>query len=370
MVAYRMPGEAPISLVHAPPPVVVCRCCGVVAPTHGTACAACKRPLADTRVQVPAQSLDTFWVAVRCGFTCNSCKFLAPLDALDADGAVECAHCGLRQRFEVPLWTPALEFAHAVGDLAGPQPEGRNPHPILWIGSENPYAGAGEQHAFEHTESGVLSIDAAPGHPVCRRCHVPVAATVTGPGAVETRCPTCNEHATFALTDEGRNLSAALLAGVADEHRKDRLRATATATVAGVIALTCPSCGGPLGVPDHGGIAICTFCKAACIVPARVRTRARNETPEPEVWWLLFQGASAKRRELEAPTDGAGPGAAAKAIGGMIKFGGDQTPIGDAPAVYDAPEVPGVYWPQVAVTAVVGTVAAALGMVIYEALLR
>jgi hypothetical protein len=49
-------------------------------------------------------------VAVRAGFTCNSCRFLAPLDSLDADGAVECAHCGLRQRFDNDNWAiePAI----------------------------------------------------------------------------------------------------------------------------------------------------------------------------------------------------------------------------------------------------------------------
>ncbi|MFT3775709.1 MAG: hypothetical protein QM820_60960 [Minicystis sp.] len=367
MVAYRMPGAPPPSLVPAPPAVWICRRCGVVAPSEGSACAVCKQTLAETRAQVPAQSLDTFWVAVRCAFTCNSCKFLAPLDNLDADGAVECAHCGLRQRFDVPSWTAALDFAHAVGDLAGPQPEGRNPHPTLWIGSENPYAEAGKTHAFERTESGVLAIDAAPGHPVCRRCHVPVAVTVTAPGAAETRCPTCGDTARYAIADDARKLSGALVAVIADEHRNDRLRAQAVATQAGVMALKCPSCGAPLGLPDSGGVATCTFCKAACIVPARVRTRARNETPEPDVWWILFQGASAKRRDLEAPSEPAAgaPNAIKKLIAGRA-----YTPIGDAPGVYDAPEVPGIYWPQVGVTALVGTVAAALGIAIYEVLIR
>jgi len=307
-----------------------------------------------------------FWVAVRCAFTCNSCKFLAPLDGLDADGAVECAHCGLRQRFDVSSWTPALDFAQAVGDLAGPLPEGRNPHPTLWIGSENPYAGVGDTGTFERTESGALAIDAAPGHPVCRKCQVPVTVTVTAPGAAATRCPTCGDTATYALADEGKNLSSALVALVADDHRNDKRRAQAAPTQAGVMALACPACGAPLGLPDAGGIAPCTFCKIACIVPARVRMRARNETPEPTVWWMLFQGASAKRRALEAPTDDAGGGA--KAALKLIKFGHDDTPIGDAPGVYDAPEVPGIYWPQVAVTGALGTAAVTIGVLLYELL--
>lgn len=368
-MVLRITGAAPSATANAPPAVVVCRSCGIVAPTQGTHCSLCNKPLDETRVQVPAQSADTFWVAVRCGFTCNSCKFLAPLDALDADGAVECAHCGLRQRFEVPQWTPALEFAHAVGDLAGPLPEGRNPHPTLWIGSENPYDGVGVRHAFEHAESGVLSIDAAPGHPVCKRCRVPLVASILRPGAVETRCPTCGDLAKFNANDQGRSLCPSLVAVVADEHRSDRPRAQAQPTQTGVTALKCPSCGAPLGMPDSGGMATCTFCSAACIVPARVRARARHGTPEPDVWWMLFQGVSAKRRELQEPTDDGAPGPAVKALR-LIKLGGDQTPIGDAPGVYDAPEVPGIYWPQVAVTAVTGTAAAVLGLLIYELILH
>lgn len=364
MVAYRSPGGPPPSMTGAPP-TRVCKHCGVVAPTQGTACAVCKKALAEVCVEVPAQSQDTYWVAVRCGFTCNSCKFLAPLDALDADGAVDCAHCGLRQRFEVDSWRGALAFAHAVGDLAGPRLEGRTPHPTLWIGSENPYVGVGTKVTFERMESGALAIDASPGHPICRACRVPVSVALTGAGAVSTRCPQCAATATYATEDAARNLHDKLVAVIADEHRNDRLRAQATATQAGVMALKCPACGAPLGVPDSGGIATCTFCKAACIVPARIRTRARNETPEPDVWWMLFQGPSSKRAELEAPTaDDAAPTVAAAL--NFFKPGAKKVPIGDAPGVYDAPEVGGIYWPQVGLTVALGSVAVIVGMVLYE----
>ena len=114
---------------------------------------------------------EALWVAVRCSFVCNQCRFPAPLDALDADGAVDCGSCGLHQRFEVEAWREALDFAHAVGDLAGPAPEGRHPHPTLWIGSENPHARVGDTQTFDR-RSGIsangLAIEVAPGHPVCR----------------------------------------------------------------------------------------------------------------------------------------------------------------------------------------------------------
>src|SRR6185295_10892156 len=96
----------------------------------------------------PRHDVSGYWVAVRCSFQCRSCGFAAPLDQLDIDGAVECAYCGLRQRFEPSTWTEALEFAHAVGDLAGPEPEGRYPNPSLWIAPANPFADVGETLTF------------------------------------------------------------------------------------------------------------------------------------------------------------------------------------------------------------------------------
>ncbi len=350
---------------------MVCRRCGVVAPAHGTACAVCAQPLAEVRAPAPPE--EGIWVAVRCTFTCNSCKFAAPLDALEADGAVECACCGLRQRFEVDAWRAALDFAHAVGDLAGPAPEGRHPHPTLWIGSENPYATVGDTRTFERgspISSSNLCVEATPGHPVCHACQVLLVTRVTGPGALSTECPRCGDRAAYLVTDEARQLSASFVAAVAHEHRTDRPRARTTqagATQAGVVALTCPGCGAPLSLGSGGRLQVCAFCKVSCIVPARSLASRGQDTPAPEVWWLLFQGASRKRRELEAPVAESASPTAAAALAMLRRSVKKATPIGDEPGVYEAPEVRGVYWPQVALTLVAGSVAVALGLAIYAA---
>jgi hypothetical protein len=364
MSAYRDPGGVP-SGVPAAPPVSVCRRCGVVAPALGSTCTVCQGALSETRVEVPALPHEALWVAVRCAFICNQCKFLAPLDALDADGAVDCAGCGLHQRFDVEAWSEVLAFAHAVGDLAGPLPEGRHPHPTLWIGSENPHAKVGDTETFDRKGvicSNEVSVDAAPGHPVCHACHVPLATQVTGPGTVATQCPHCGDRAAYTLPDAARRLCGSLLGAVAHEHRTDRPRARAAPTKEGVIALTCPSCGAPLSVTGTGRLQTCSFCKAACVVPAR--RDWTGTAPPPEVWWLLFHGASQKRRELEAPTDVAA--SAVQAAINMFKPRGDAAPIGDAPGVYDAPEVTGIYWPQVGLTLLLGSVAVAIGFGIFE----
>jgi hypothetical protein len=301
-------------------------------------------------------------------FTCNSCRFLAPLDGLDVDGAVDCACCGLRQRFDVEAWREALDFAHAVGDLAGPSPEGRSPHPTLWIGSENPHAAVGDTQTFELrgiSLSGV-AVDAAPGHPVCRACHVPLSTMGTGPSKVATQCPRCGERAEYTIPDDARRFSKALLGAVAHDHRTDRPRARAAPTKEGVIALVCPSCGAPLTVAGSGRLQTCTFCKASCIVPSRSASPKGGDTPAPEVWWILFEGTSRKRGELLLPTEEGGTAVAA-AIN-LLKPGSDSAPIGDAPGVYAAPEVKGIYWPQVALTLLLGSAAVAIGFGIFELL--
>jgi hypothetical protein len=333
-----------------------------VAPLQASACEVCNQPLASVRVASPAEPIDRVWVAVRCGFTCNSCRFLAPLDALDADGAVECAHCGLRQRFEVERWRDALAFAHGVGDLAGPAPEGRNPDPVLWIGSENSHVNTGVTRTFEQATFGTLAIDAAPGHPVCGRCREPLALSAR-PGAVETRCPRCGDQATHSISSAAVDLYPALVAAVSEELRSDRPKARAAATSAGVIALSCPSCGAPLELSEAGTVQTCRYCRASCIVPPQTVARALRRTPEPAVWWLYFQGLSAERRRLLAPPPGSdfGRGAAARKL---LELARRKTRPTDAPGVYETPERPGFNWLQFAVTVGLGAVALLIGMVL------
>jgi predicted amidophosphoribosyltransferase len=340
----------------------ICRQCGVVAPLQGSACEVCKQPLDSVRAASPAERVDQVWVAVRCGFTCNSCRFLAPLDALDADGAVECAHCGLRQRFEVDRWREALEFAHGVGDLSGPGPEGRNPDPVFWIGSENPHANTGITRTFEQATFGSLAIDASPGHPVCGRCREPLALSAR-PGAVDTRCPRCGDQATHTISSAAVDLCPALVAAVSEEHRSDRPKARATATAAGVVALSCPSCGAPLELTEAGTVHTCRYCRASCIVPHQSVARALARTPEPAVWWLYFQGLSAERRRLLASPDGseAGPGAAARKL---LQLARQKARLSDVPGVYETPERPGFNWLQLAVTVGLGAVALLIGLVL------
>lgn len=171
------------------------------------------------------------------------------------------------------------------------------------------------------------------------------------------------------MDDEGRHLSGALVGVVADEHRADRPRARTMPTQSGVVALTCPGCGAPLSLTGRSRLQTCSFCNASCLVPAGSFGARGRDTVQPEVWWILFQGPSKKRRELEAPTETPAPPAMKSALG-LLKPGGDHTPIGDAPGVYTAPEVEGIYWPQVGITLLLGSAAVAIGFVIFEIFAR
>lgn len=340
----------------------VCRRCGVIAPVTGTHCEVCRQPLASVRVNAPAQPVDQCWVAVRCGFTCNSCRFLAPLDGLDADGAVECAHCGLRQRFDVELWGQALAFAHSVGDLSGPSREGRNPHPTIWIGSENPHAATGASRTFEHENFGTLSVDASPGHPICDRCLEPLAVTCPGRGVAQASCARCGDRAEHRVSDAALAEYSGLAAVISDEQRSDRPAAALTANATGVISLNCPSCGAPLDVAGTGTVQTCRYCHVTCIVPHKSLSRALRKTPEPTLFWLLFQGLSSQRSELLRSPEKGHDGAGKKALA-LLKLGRAKE-IGDPPGVYEAPEKTGMNFGQMFLTILLAAVALFLGFVV------
>jgi len=303
---------------------------------------------------------DFFWVAVRTGFTCNSCRFLAPLDGLDVDGAVECAQCGLRQRFDVPLWSNALKFAHGVADLAGPHPEGRAPHPSVWVGTENPYKAVGDTKTMEEASDGMLQIAAGPGHPVCHKCALPLAAALGPQGVVTTQCSKCGERATWQLPPEAANLHEALVGVVSDENRSDRPRVLASME-AGATSLKCPGCGAPLKVQGEDGVQTCPYCSVSAIVPWRRIVRMRNEVPAPEVWWLLMRGPSLKRLTLEAPGAASATTMSAKKL---IRRTDGPSDISNDAGVHEAPIPPGPNWPQILFTVVAGLIALAIGYLV------
>jgi hypothetical protein len=319
------------------------------------------------------------WAAVTSAFTCRSCAFLAPLDGLALDGSVECAQCGLRQAFDPESWRAPLAFAHDVADLAGPSPEGRVAKPRVWIGSDNPHGEVGVTTTLKSCASSggggddvralfggasaqrAMSLDAAPGCPVCTRCAVPLEIGFDG-GATLTRCPRCGEAARHVLGERAAALCPTL-AGVVSVDDSDRPRARVAASAGGVIALACPACGAPLHATD-GRRATCTFCKAIALLPRYgAAPAASGAQVKAQLWWVLFKGPSAARRALETPViaqipaDGLGLGIVPFGAKSLFKSPGSQ---GGSGGVDVAPETPQPGLLQIAVTIVCALVALAI----------
>jgi hypothetical protein len=327
-------------------------------------------------VPAPALAGEAFVVALKATFQCKSCSFAAPLDHLDVDGSVDCLQCGVRQRFDVESWREALAFAHGVGDLAGPDPEGRSSHEAVWIGGDNPHRDVGVELTFAVlAEEGTqrvdgltlersLRVEVAPGHPACRKCLTLLTVTLAGDKTASTSCPKCAETGTYTLPDGASALASGLVAAIADEHRTDRPRAKEAG--GGVQTLSCPSCGGPLKLQAYDRTATCEYCHTACLIPVRALLR-EGEAPRPRIWWLAFSGRSAKRTELES---GAGFSldtynkAVADAAGYFTPVKPRRNLIGEDPGVYEAPEAAGPNLKQLAVTFVLGVAALVIGALI------
>jgi len=296
----------------------LCGHCGVIAPTEHAACSICGTDFASPPVQVALSDDGPTWVAMRCRFQCRSCGFVAPLDALDVDGAVDCGQCGLAQQFDIDAWRGALDHAHGVGDLAYPVPEGRHPHDLLWVGDDNPFVEmASTQSMSNYQEGGTsqvggvqvfrsLMIEAGPGHPVCRKCAVPLAIEVAADGDASTRCATCGDVGVYALPDRAQDLCATVSSVVGPEHRTDRVSARLEAAAGKPISLKYPECNGGLEATRRE-VAACPFCGTAVWIPRRARVHDVGAPMEPIVWWVGFAGPSSARRELEqgtVPTEG------------------------------------------------------------------
>ena len=277
----------------------VCPACGVIAPIDSAQCESCSRPLARPHVSA-AEVGNLHWVALRCTFQCRACEFPFPLEGLVTAEGIDCAQCGSLQRFEVDQWMEALQFAHAVGDLGGRPPEGRFPNPEVWIGDVNPHKDIGKTATFATKQTGRISTDASPGHPICRVCARPLDCQVGHGGRVETRCSGCGAAEHYALPPNAARFTGLVKGVVADEHAAGRRDVKVQATQAGATALVCPQCGAALqGL--SGTTAQCAYCKTVAFVPARARPRETGQLVKPTVFWMAFQGPSPDREVLERP---------------------------------------------------------------------
>jgi Zn finger protein HypA/HybF involved in hydrogenase expression len=295
------------------------------------------------------------WVAVRGSFACRSCGFQSPLEGIVVADGVDCAQCGSFQRFEKSAWRPGLAFAHAVGDLGGPTPEGRFPSADVWIGDANPHASIGMTGTFAVKESDGLRVEASPGHPVCRKCRVLFDLRPEG-AALVAQCPTCAATARFALSPEIAALAPAARAAVSEEQRLGRQEVNVQAMEAGLVAMTCPQCGA--AVKPDGQTVACGYCAAHAFVPPRARPRGPGRIVKPIVFWVAFDGPSPERKALETPKAAV---IDLKLVKGIFTRG--LKPI---PGIELAEKRAGTDWKQLLLTASLTTLAMVVGYFIYE----
>ena len=288
----------------------LCPACGVMAPAERRSCEWCEAPL-DRCPSIPDGPDGIYPVVVCCHFQCRSCGHRSPLNELDLDGTVRCLRCGLDQMFDVSSWAAALDHAHGVGDLAGPSPEGRHPHPRISIAGDNPLASIGRYRTSARlaqsgtrVEDGMvvprsLIIDAAPGWPLCSRCNLPLEIRGSD-GHATTSCPDCGRSASYDIDPRARQLCSGLIAAVAEDQRTDRLAVQVTGQEAGEASvLRCPGCGAAMSDVSDAATVRCEFCNTVARIPAAVRQELFDHEPDEQVWWLLFGGPSKQRRALE-----------------------------------------------------------------------
>ena len=292
--------------------MAVCLGCGGIAPRQDSTCMICvlDLPPVQDRPAVPSDPAGRFWVAVRCQFQCRVCGHLSPLDHLDMDGSVVCLRCGMSQIFDVGSWNEGLEHAHAVGDLAGPHAEGRFPDREVSIAGINPFCDIGigssvaiSQQSALVVEDGLMTtrslrVEASPGQPLCRRCRACLQVTEASGHRLALACPACGDSHAYEIPPQATAACAGLRGVMADEHRLGSREARVEQGGGGAEVIRCPNCSAAVTVSGASTIVDCGYCHVSLRIPGNTLQRMGHHEPRPLVWWLLFEGPSARRREL------------------------------------------------------------------------
>ncbi len=218
--------------------------------------------------------------------------------------------CGIGQAFDAVQWSDALGHAHDVADLSGPNPDGQNPVPGRSIAGKSQHGRIGTEFTSSTKTQNSMIMDGrgtrthslrttvSPGHPLCTSCRVPLEVLIEPTGTTRTRCPRCNDAATYALPANVSTVYGALRGIIAGEQRSDRPVARTVRDQGGVEAVVCPGCGAAL-VAGEGEMVKCTFCSVTSRVPGKLARRQRQGAPPPMVpFWVLLEGLSPGRKKL------------------------------------------------------------------------
>jgi len=135
-----------------------------------------------------------------------------------------------------------------------------------------------------------LRTTVSPGHPLCKACHVPLEVVVEPNAVTRTRCPQCNDGATYALPPNAPAVYGALRGIIAGEQRTDRPVARTAPWSGRRGGGGLPACGAALAAGE-GEMVKCTFCSMTSRVPGKLARRQRQGAPPPMVpFWVLLEG--------------------------------------------------------------------------------
>ncbi len=286
----------------------LCSSCGIRAPGPDVGCVVCCSPSGGRPLPAPERPDGTCWACIWGQFTCRSCGFQSPINFLDADGGLQCVHCGIDQAFDVSRWPGVLALAHDVADYEGPSPQYRATDPslplTLDLGEWRHIARHPQCYTWTDAEDSmslVLEWAVAPGHPVCRSCGALLESGFDIQHRLVTSCPGCGDRSTYDLGSAVVRLYRPLAGVVADEHRVDLpLARPREDRQSQAVAIECPLCRAPLAVgADAPPIVSCEHCGASVRVPSEIRRGADVEGTGIVPFWLLFEGISRARAEAE-----------------------------------------------------------------------
>jgi len=294
------------------PSMAICAQCGVIAPIHADKCDSCKAALPPSaeRMTISPRADGRYWLQVRAQFKCKHCDKRSPINHVDVDGTFTCLRCQGDQGADAGVWATGLRFCHEVGDLAGPDPQGRHPDPETSIAELNKWADIGVDRTranldYDETIIGgggiklrSLFLQARPGVPLCDDCRSPLEIEVEEPSKLRASCASCGTSHRYETDPKAHRMVKAFLGALSDDHRADRSAKIAATEPGAPVAIECPSCGAALGLEATDHFVICEFCHTPSKIPSRVRSQLFTEGVELEPFWLMFEGPSKARDKL------------------------------------------------------------------------
>lgn len=300
---------ADFSVDGVPPGMMpICGGCGALTASDRSGCMLCGASYTLKKL-VPTFTDGRYFTRIVAHFLCRSCGQRSPLNALDVDGMVTCTRCGLTQAYDVSVWSEALETAHGVSDLAFPKPDGR-------------FANAGDPPVADHAAAAVgksrsaltfdassvtmdgavmrtrsISLEAAPGHPLCETCHAPLFARLES-GQLRIGCETCNTVMRYGLPTPVAPVTSWPVAIYADDCCLDRPDANMVQSAGGAVAIKCPTCNAALEANPDQHFVTCNYCRTACRIPSRTLWALHTDKVEAKPFWLMFEGPSRMRQSF------------------------------------------------------------------------